>query len=138
MKYECENCGKEFKRNEHLKTHMKKKNPCTNPKKTYDCEKCNHSFSTKSNLNKHRKMVVCDKEPDEEVKDDGQKILKTIKIINNEKTIMQQRINELENMIVDKDTEINKLKIKVDKMAELVCSSYEYVEEIKRNRLCLP
>lgn len=28
MKYECEKCGREFKKNDHLKSHMTKKYPC--------------------------------------------------------------------------------------------------------------
>lgn len=94
MKYECENCGKEFKQKAHLQTHMKKKNPCVRDNKIHECKTCNKVFSKKGNLQRHMSNVVCIKKPDEVIKDI--EIVKPENIIN-KNIIIQQMLNQLEN-----------------------------------------
>jgi hypothetical protein len=103
MKYECSECNKVFRRNEHLKTHINKKKKCIN-KKSFDCDKCHKSFSTKSNLNKHKNVVCIKYEHDNDSTTDNLNNDSSTNELTNDqieqiKTIQTQFNNQLNELI---------------------------------------
>jgi hypothetical protein len=96
--YICEKCGKVFKKQCNLYTHLKRKRPCVEvanrgaedvPPK---CDMCNKDFSTKSSLTRHKK--VC-KQKKAHANSDNSEILKRLARLERELEETKKQLAEV-------------------------------------------
>lgn len=101
--YNCEFCGKNFKRKYNYERHINRKNFCNNNKE-YKCEKCFKIFDHKGDYKKHlNRQSDCSM--------DKYKILQNnykmqLDLLSKDNKILKKKIEKLEN-IIKTSTNIN-------------------------------